>query len=193
MNKAEIRASSLSQRQLLGQHQRNIYSHSIISSLFKHLAEQRINIECLLMYRSMASEVVTDELLGTQDYRLFAPVTQSDAQMQWLEITPTTHWKKGVLGVMEPTDSTAWREQSGASILLCPLSAFDRQGNRLGMGKGCFDTWLSQYGSHIQQVIGLAFSCQEVAQVPAESHDMPMNYVITEKEVMRCTKASQKI
>jgi len=56
------------------------------------------------------------------------------------------------------------------------------------MGKGCFDFWLAQHHHHIQQIIGLAFSCQEVAAVPAERHDMPMNCIITEKEVIQCPK-----
>jgi len=73
-------------------------------------------------------------------------------------------------------------------VLLCPLTAFDRQGNRLGMGKGCFDYWLSKHRHGLDQVIGLAFSGQEVAHIPAEAHDAPLDYIITEKEVIECPR-----
>jgi len=186
MHKSRIRAAALQQRKSLSQHQRNSFSQQIIASLLQFLSAQTTQSECLLMYRSMSSEVITDALLPTTDYRIFAPVTPSDTSMQWRQVSPETDWKRGVFGVLEPQHGDIWHQQCGVTTLLCPLSAFDRQGNRLGMGKGCFDTWLSQYGAHIQQVIGLAFSCQQVAQMPIEAHDMPMHYVITEQEVITC-------
>ena len=193
MHKTHIRAAALERRKSLSQLQRNAFSQAIIASVYSHLEEQASDVECLFMYRAMSSEVVVDGLLHADRYRLFAPVTKADASMQWLEVTAATRWQKGVFGILEPEDGNVWNESVGATTLLCPLVAFDRQGNRIGMGKGCFDTWLSLHRSQVQQVVGLAYSCQEVAQIPFESHDVPMDYVITEKEVVRCMHPSQKI
>ncbi len=193
MHKSDMRVAALEQRKSLSQLQRTTLSKAIITSLHAHFAEQASNVECLFIYRAMPSEVVVDDLLQSDSYRIFAPVTSSDASMQWLEVTAATRWKKGVFGILEPEGGNLWSAEAGVTTLLCPLIGFDRQGNRLGMGKGCFDMWLSQHRGQIQQVIGLAYSCQEVAQIPFDSHDMPMDYVITEKEVIRCMHPSQKI
>ncbi|PJC70988.1 MAG: 5-formyltetrahydrofolate cyclo-ligase, partial [Zetaproteobacteria bacterium CG_4_8_14_3_um_filter_59_5] len=70
--------------------------------------------------------------------------------------------------------------------LLCPLVGFDRCGNRLGMGKGCFDRWLDGMKNHILLGVGLAFACQECPRIPAEAHDMPLDIIITEGETIAC-------
>jgi len=189
MNKTQIRACALQQRQSLATEQRNRFSQSIISSLFDHLSAQSKRPDNLLIYRSLPSEVDTGALLEVDDYRLFAPVTHHYQHMEWHGLSRNTCWETGLFGIQEPDSGDLWDGQEGLTTLLCPLTAFDRQGNRLGMGKGCFDVWLSQHHEQIQQVIGLAFSCQEVRQIPFESHDMPMDYVITEKEVVACMKA----
>ena len=66
-------------------------------------------------------------------------------------------------------------------VLLMPLAGFDRQGNRIGYGKGHYDTAISaleKSGSLL--CIGLAFSLQEVGLVPAERHDKPLAGILTE-------------
>jgi len=136
----------------------------------------------------MASEVNTDSLFHLPGYHIFAPVTHHHEHMEWLLTSSQTRWKKGLFGILEPTSGQHWALNTG-TVLLCPLTAFDRQGNRLGMGKGCFDYWLSKHRHALEQVIGLAFSGQEVAHIPAEGHDVPLDCVITEKEVIQCPKA----
>jgi len=191
MPKAHLRSIGLAQRKLLSREQRQLFSHTIMMSLFEHLSIRAMSgesnaVESLLSYRSVAAEVSTDLVWKNLHFNAFAPVTGSDANMCWLAVDADTGWKKGVFDVLEPVAGAAWQPGEATSIVLCPLTAFDRQGNRLGMGKGCFDRWLSQHHEHIEQVIGLAFSCQEVAHVPVESHDVAMDYVITEKEVVAC-------
>jgi len=82
--------------------------------------------------------------------------------------------------------------QSGASIdarsldlVLVPLVGFDRQGSRLGMGKGYYDrafrflrlrrSWLKP------KLVGVAFSVQEVKErIEAAAWDVPMHGIVTE-------------
>ena len=63
-----------------------------------------------------------------------------------------------------------------------PLVAFDKQGNRLGMGGGFYDRTLARL--HEQnwqkpQLIGLAHECQKVDALPIESWDVPLKTIIT--------------
>lgn len=67
-------------------------------------------------------------------------------------------------------------------ILLVPLSAFDREGHRIGYGAGHYDraiARLRQKGLD-PRLIGIAFDCQEVAEVPAEAHDVRLEAILTE-------------
>ncbi|MBB4952565.1 5-formyltetrahydrofolate cyclo-ligase [Agrobacterium vitis] len=67
-------------------------------------------------------------------------------------------------------------------ILLIPLSAFDRRGNRIGYGAGHYDraiARLHQKGCN-PTLIGIAFDCQEVAHVPFEPHDVALHAILTE-------------
>lgn len=71
--------------------------------------------------------------------------------------------------------------------MLVPLAAFDRTGHRIGYGKGYYDCAiqaLRQSGAPV--CVGVAFSVQEVDGIPAEDHDQPLAFVLTEKGLFPC-------
>ena len=186
-DKATLRATALAFRKSIPATEQQRRSAIIIEKLLR-LLQQSTALNTLLSYRSMPSEVDTAALFELTGYRTFAPVTHHHEHMEWHLTDTHTDWGKGTFGVQEPAAGQLWQGDAG-SVLLCPLVAFDRQGNRLGMGKGCFDYWLEHHRQQLQLIIGLAFAGQEVAHIPAEGHDVPMDYVITEKEVIQCAKA----
>ena len=72
-------------------------------------------------------------------------------------------------------------------IILVPLLAFDRSGNRLGYGAGYYDETLRELRKTKNIIaIGIAFGFQEVPQIPAESFDERLDMVITERETIDC-------
>jgi 5-formyltetrahydrofolate cyclo-ligase len=74
--------------------------------------------------------------------------------------------------------------------LIVPLAAFDRHGGRIGYGKGHFDRAIAAVEQHHPVVaIGVAFSCQESPRVPQEPHDMRIDFIATEAEVIRSVPA----
>ncbi len=62
-------------------------------------------------------------------------------------------------------------------MIFVPLVACDKQGNRLGMGGGFYDRILKQAPSNLVSV-GLAYSFQKIEQLPIESWDMPLDYIL---------------
>jgi 5-formyltetrahydrofolate cyclo-ligase len=73
---------------------------------------------------------------------------------------------------------------------LIPGIAFDRTGHRLGRGRGFYDRLLgSLKQNNVHPIkIGVAFSWQTSEQeFPCESHDVPMDIVVTESSVRRCS------
>jgi len=79
-------------------------------------------------------------------------------------------------------------------ILIMPLSAFDKNGGRIGYGAGHYDRAVSRLieKNKQPQLVGFAFSCQEVDRVPVEAHDQPLEAVITELGVMQCAKPTDQ-
>jgi 5-formyltetrahydrofolate cyclo-ligase len=87
------------------------------------------------------------------------------------------------LGLKEPASHSPAAEPD---LLFVPLAAFDRGGHRLGYGAGYYDATLAALAAKRPLAIGLAFSAQEVAAIPAEPHDHPLAFVITERETIDC-------
>lgn len=185
-DKQQLRLRALEARRALPPKMRHDASIRIQDSLLALIKTMDADGHPLLTYRSMDDEVETDRLFADSTRRTFAPVTHARGHMQWHEITTATRWEKGAFDVPEPRDGKLWEPDDGRGILACPLVAFDRSGNRLGLGKGCFDLWLSRFRADIFAVIGLAFACQELEAIPTEAHDIPMDYIITEDEVIAC-------
>ncbi|WP_084363099.1 5-formyltetrahydrofolate cyclo-ligase [Rhizobium sp. RU36D] len=67
-------------------------------------------------------------------------------------------------------------------IMLVPLAAFDDKGNRIGYGAGHYDRAIARLRrkSRPPRLIGIAFDCQEVPQVPFEPHDVALDAIVTE-------------
>ena len=114
------------------------------------------------------------------------PLMQNDHKLVFCQWTPSFPLVAGPLGIMEP-DPTVLVDPN---ILLVPVVAFDRQGNRLGYGSGYYDRAIT-YLRKTQKVlcIGVAYACQEVSDVPVYSHDQPLDYILTEKEIIKCDSA----
>jgi 5-formyltetrahydrofolate cyclo-ligase len=89
----------------------------------------------------------------------------------------------GPLGLREPPPDAPALDPD---LLFVPLAAFDRAGHRLGYGAGYYDATLAALAPKRPLAIGLAFSTQEVASIPAEPHDHPLAFVITERETIDC-------
>jgi len=77
-------------------------------------------------------------------------------------------------------------------LILLPLAAFDKQGNRIGYGGGFYDrtiAWMRER-SLTPKLIGLAFDCQEVVAIAAEPHDIRLEAILTESGLRRFGKVS---
>jgi 5-formyltetrahydrofolate cyclo-ligase len=90
----------------------------------------------------------------------------------------------GRFGLSEPSPEAA---QMTPKILLAPLLAFDDNGGRLGFGGGYYDATLAllRADKNFLAAGGLAFSRQRAKKLPMEKHDAPLDFVITEKNILK--------
>jgi 5-formyltetrahydrofolate cyclo-ligase len=88
----------------------------------------------------------------------------------------------GVWGIREPTPDAP---EVAPDILLVPLLAFDRTGNRIGYGAGYYDMTIAGLRA-LKPVtaVGIAFSVQEIPSVPVTPRDARLDLVLTEREVI---------
>ena len=71
------------------------------------------------------------------------------------------------------------------AILIVPLAAFDRKGNRIGYGAGYYDMTINALRLKKKIVaVGIAFAAQEIPQVPATTRDERLDLVLTEREII---------
>lgn len=88
----------------------------------------------------------------------------------------------GPFGTSHPPDSSP---AVSPEVLIVPLAAFDRAGNRIGYGGGYYDRTLAQLRRQGSvTAIGLAFASQELPEIPVESFDQPLDMVVTADEVI---------
>ena len=74
-------------------------------------------------------------------------------------------------------------------LVFVPCAAFDRTGHRIGYGQGHYDATLEALRTHRPVVaVAVAFSVQEVAAVPHEAHDVAVDLVLTEREIIHVTR-----
>jgi 5-formyltetrahydrofolate cyclo-ligase len=91
-------------------------------------------------------------------------------------------FKAGQWGIREPVPEAP---EVAPDIVIVPLAAFDRAGQRIGYGAGYYDMTLHALRQKKKVVaVGIAFAAQEIAQVPATDRDERLDFVLTEREII---------
>jgi 5-formyltetrahydrofolate cyclo-ligase len=92
-------------------------------------------------------------------------------------------------GILEPAAVGSPMPARQFDVVLVPLVAFDRSGNRLGMGGGFYDRAMSfrLNGDKTSRplLIGLAHHFQEVNSLIAQDWDVPLDVILTERELIK--------
>lgn len=114
--------------------------------------------------------------------RVGVPVIVARATpLRFREWRPDCTMVRGPFGTTAP----ATGDWLTPDLLIVPLLAFDRAGHRLGYGGGYYDrTIAGLQGAGPVRAVGFAYAGQEVARVPVEETDAPLDAVVTEAGVV---------
>jgi 5-formyltetrahydrofolate cyclo-ligase len=147
--------------------------------------------EWICAFVSFGTEVHTHDLIrGLLAERKRVCVPSFDSVGQRYLCSEVKHFdadlRAGLMGIMEPNPQAV--RPVHVELLeawLVPGVAFDRNGNRLGRGMGYYDGLLRN--AHGLKV-ALTYDFQLVNEVPAEAHDVPMDFIVTENQVVHCQR-----
>ncbi len=141
----------------------------------------------LMAYLSFGSEVLTDGLIRWcwgEGKRVVVPVClPENRELIACRIDGFDELETGHYGIRAPKEGLLRPVEGGnIDVILVPALAFDRRGYRIGYGGGYYDRFLPQAPRGVK--IGVAFASQIIAKIPEDGHDLPVDMIVTEKEVI---------
>ena len=157
-----------------------------------------ISSHTIMVYMALPDEVQTAAIIAValqQGKRVAVPVVTGD-NLVVVEYPHThPHFRRGPLGIPEPSPPTARIAHEQLDCVLVPGVGFDCCGRRLGFGGGYYDRFLRRLPPSVSYG-GLVFHSNIVAYIPHMPHDVPMLFVVSEQGILsweRVLPASHKI
>ena len=179
MNKRELRLRCAEIRKILTPEYEKTASESIEAALLQ--TREYIAAKTVFIYVSMPGEPETRGVIENALERgktVLVPKCVGE-NMTAVEIRSLDDLRPGAYGIPEPADGEAWSGETDLAVV--PCAAASRDLNRLGHGRGYYDRFLA--GREIFKLC-LCFD-KLLCDVPAETHDIKMDMVITETAKMR--------
>jgi len=147
------------------------------------------NAKTVLFYVSYNGEVNTHEMIkkALNIKKIVVPISNiADETLNLSILEDFYDLEISSYNILEPKKECITNISiNDIDLIIIPGVAFDINGNRMGHGKGYYDKLLEK--SKVAKV-GLCFEFQLVENIPTESHDIPVDKIITEKRIINCKK-----
>ncbi len=130
--------------------------------------------------KEINTEYVLNILAGKDKNITLSKSNFEDFSMTHFLLTDNTTLKKNTYGIPEPVDGIPISTQQ-LDVVFVPLLAFDKNGNRVGYGKGFYDRFLSECKPETIK-IGLSFFEAE-AKIDPSGNDIKLDYCVTPQKV----------
>ena len=140
-----------------------------------------------ISYVSFAHEADTLQIIEKlliRSYTVAVPKCKSQGRMDFYRIKSLSDLTPSKWGIPEPEESeeTLFTDFSDA-VCIVPGMAFDLSGNRTGYGGGFYDRFLAAAKGITS--VGICYDSLIYESVPTEPHDISVDYIITEKGIMK--------
>lgn len=182
MPKRTLRAQALARRKGIGSEEAAILSRGV-QERFLALPEFR-HARSLALYAAIHKEVETF-LVAKEAFRLgkrvVFPAAVGDA-LDFREVSDLAELQVGRFGILEPPGES--RAPGTLDLIVVPGIGFDREGRRLGYGKGFYDRALHQLEG-TGRLVGFCYEFQLLPEIFGEPHDVVMDLIVTEQRVVR--------
>jgi 5-formyltetrahydrofolate cyclo-ligase len=181
--KKEIRESMLNRRNSLSKEEILERSKKIEQNLSN--LKQYKEAKNVMFFVSFGSEVHTHEMIkeALKSKTVIIPKVLNNEIEPSLIIDFDNLIPSGKFGILEPIEAMKIAYKNIDLILVAGI-AFDNEGYRLGYGLGYYDRFLAKLPKALK--IGLCFDLQIADRLPREAHDVPVDIVVTDEEVIKC-------
>ncbi|MCQ2305990.1 MAG: 5-formyltetrahydrofolate cyclo-ligase [Bacteroidales bacterium] len=173
MEKKELRANI---KALKKQHTKEQLLEQSELILAKLEQDEDFKKACIVMiYSALPDEVQTQAFLEKwrHEKKIILPTVVGDDIIP-VELAEDTGFAVGDFNILEPQNEPY---TGGYDLIVVPGVAFDRNGNRIGRGRGYYDRFLCKH-LNVRR-IGVCFDFQLVDEVPTEPNDIRMDKIIS--------------
>ena len=182
--KKSLRKKMRSLRSAMSEEERNKLSNEIVSRLIENPDYK--NSTTVMAYASMPEEIQLNKLFEhafANNKILAIPLIVGRGNMRPVFLPSMDHLVVGDFGILTvKQDSRIFVEFNDIDCIIVPGSAFDRQGNRLGLGGGYYDRFLKQVPR--AKRIAPTFNFELVDELPIAPQDVKVDVIITESETL---------
>lgn len=139
---------------------------------------------------NLPGEVLTHNLITralSEGKRIMVPIHKgNEAAPSHSGLYDLDDLEQTVFGILEPPkDKITDAKPGDAELIAVPCLAVDRNGNRLGMGSGFYDRFLSTVDA---PKVALIFDFQFIDEIPSGEHDVKVDIVVTESGIKKIEK-----
>ncbi len=147
-----------------------------------------VNISCILNYLNSIDKKIFLPVMLSKERIVATSQNVYTANLKFVQWSPKQSLKQNSVGILEPIYDEYQVKKLDVvvpDIIIMPLMAFDRSGKRLGKGGGYYDFTIN-HNLNFKNAFKIccAFSLQEAETIPTLTHDIKVNAIITEKEVI---------
>jgi 5-formyltetrahydrofolate cyclo-ligase len=157
---------------------RDLKEKLLIQNIFSVIKD--IKDKKFFVYLSYSSEAPTDGLIESlleRSAKVYSPRVE---ESEMIAVEYGDDFTLSSYGIREPIGQAYAGE---VDFVITPLLAVDRKGNRLGYGGGYYDKYFEKHPNALR--IAYCFDFQIVDETYAEAWDKPMDYIVTDKQVIR--------
>ncbi len=151
-------------------------SAAVVESLVQEL-DCLPNARIVAAYMALPGEVDLREIFGRTNKTWVFPRVRGENLHFHRVKNINEEMQVGAFGIMEPRDGLEEVAVEEVDVFLCPGLGFDRNGGRLGRGRGFYDRMLKQAKPDAVKV-GVCFPFQMVDDIVMEEHDVRMDVVV---------------
>jgi 5-formyltetrahydrofolate cyclo-ligase len=182
-DKAILRREALARRDALPAAERAEAAETIAARAFPLAVAPSMIVSGFMPLKTEINPLPLMRKLAAAGARLALPVVAGRGQPLIMRVWAVGEaLVAGVWGIREPGPEA---REVAPDILLVPLLAFDRRGQRLGYGAGYYDMTIGKLRAMKPVVaVGIAYAAQEIASVPVTPRDARLDLVLTEREII---------
>ena len=179
--KKEQRALCRKMRKEISESKRQVYDKILFDKVTS--LDEFCRASVVLAYYPVNSEINTLPIIECalrEGKRVALPISSTeDHTLTFRFINSLDELVVGAYSIPEPpSDATLFANEKN-SLCIVPGLSFDREGNRLGYGKGFYDRFLADFNG---VTLGLCYSEFLLEKIPTDENDRKVNIVVSDTE-----------